>query len=216
MYNTELLLIAGRLPDGSWETVSWFQGIFVFIVATVAMLLFAAATQGWFIARNKIWETALLLLVAFSLFRPGYWMDQIVPPYVERAPAEIYEAAQNTEPNDFLRIEIAGVNDVGDPIEFVALLPIGAEETGEDRLLAAGLELVENDGKLIVDFAEGAAAEAGFDWDQEILKVLRPVEQPTKYLIYIPALALLALIILMQRRRAAASRPAGSEAPIGA
>ena len=42
IFNTELLLI----------DVTWVQGIFVFIVATIAMLLFAAATQGWFWPRT--------------------------------------------------------------------------------------------------------------------------------------------------------------------
>ncbi len=46
IFNTDLLLI----------NVDWLHGIFIFIVATVAMLLFAAATQGWFLARNRIYE----------------------------------------------------------------------------------------------------------------------------------------------------------------
>ena len=45
----------------------------IFVVAVVAMLLFAAATQGYFFARrNRIYETVALLLIAFTLFRPGY------------------------------------------------------------------------------------------------------------------------------------------------
>ena len=45
VFNTELLLI----------DVSWQKSIVVFIVAVVAMLLFAAATQGYFLARSRIW-----------------------------------------------------------------------------------------------------------------------------------------------------------------
>jgi len=73
IFNTELLLI----------DVTWAQGILIFVVATAAMLLFAAATQGWFLTKNRIWETAILLLVAFSLFRPGFWMDMVSAPYQE-------------------------------------------------------------------------------------------------------------------------------------
>ena len=43
IFNTDLLLI----------DVGWIGGIFVFIVATAAMLIFAAATQGFFFARNR-------------------------------------------------------------------------------------------------------------------------------------------------------------------
>ena len=112
IFNTELLLI----------DVTWAQGIFVFIVATIAMLLFAAATQGWFLAKNRIYETIALLLIAFTLFRPGFWMDMVSPPFSEEAPSEIAAAALATPVGEDLRIRVAGLNDLGDPIEFVALL----------------------------------------------------------------------------------------------
>jgi len=200
IFNTDLLLI----------NVGYVHGIFVFIVATVAMLLFAAATQGWFLAKNKIWESLLLLLVAFTLFRPGFWMDMISPPYSEREPTAIMEAAANTPVGEDLRVRVAGLNDVGDPIQFVALVKIGDQATGEERLAAAGITLAERDGKMFIDdVAFGSpAADAGLDWDQEVLRVLQPNEQPTKYLMYIPALLVLALVVLMQRRRNGAADPA--------
>ncbi|MBR9863080.1 MAG: DUF3394 domain-containing protein, partial [Rhodobacteraceae bacterium] len=193
IFNTELLLIE----------VTWVQGIFVFVVATIAMLLFAAATQGWFLARNRFYETIALLLVAFTLFRPGFWMDMVAPPYTEEAPTELAAAALATPTNEDLRLRVAGVNDLGDPIEFVAILPIGEGATGEERLESSGLILREADGKMMVDdvLYDSAAAKAGLDWDQTVLRVLRPVEQPSKYLMFIPALLLLALIVFLQRGR---------------
>ena len=170
IFNTELLLI----------DVTWAQGIFVFLIATIAMLLFAAATQGWFLARNRFYETIALLLIAFTLFRPGFWMDMVAPPYAEENPAAIAEAAMATAPGDDLRIRVAGLNDLGDPIEFVAILPIEDGATGDERLENAGLLFRDEDGKMIVDDVAfgSAAADAGLDWDQEVLRVLRPVSQP--------------------------------------
>jgi TRAP transporter 4TM/12TM fusion protein len=193
LYNTELLLI----------DVTWAQGIFVFIVATIAMLLFAAATQGWFLAKNRFYESAALLLIAFTLFRPGYWMDMVAPPYQEAAPVEIVDAAAATPLGEELRLRVAGVDSFGDPIEFVALLPIVTDGTGEERLEAAGLEFVENDGTMVIDNVVfgSPAASAGLDWDQEVLRVLKPVPQPSKYLMFIPALLLLAGIVMLQRGR---------------
>jgi hypothetical protein len=196
IFNTELLLI----------NVTWIQGIFVFIIATVAMLLFAAATQGWFLTRNRMYESAILLLVAFSLFRPGFWMDMIAPPYDILPPSQIEEAAANTPTGELLRLRIDGLNDLGDPISFVALLPIGEGATGEERLLASGLEVIVQGDQVIVDNAAfgSPAQEAGFDWDQEITQVLAPIPQPSKYWIFLPALLLLGGVVMMQRRRAAA------------
>jgi TRAP transporter 4TM/12TM fusion protein len=197
IFNTDLLLI----------DVGWFGGIAVFVTATTAMLLFAAATQGWFFAKNRIWESALLLVAAFSLFRPGFWMDMVSPPYIEREPAAIVEAAENTPQGEALRLRISGFDQLGDPLEFVALLPLPDGASGEERLEAAGLLLrTDGDRTIIDDVSYGSVAQdAGLDWDQEVLRVLRPADQPPKELMFIPALGLVALIVWMQRRRAGAA-----------
>jgi TRAP transporter 4TM/12TM fusion protein len=193
IFNTELLLI----------NVTMVQGIFVFIVATFAMLLFAAATQGWFLARNRFYETIALLLIAFTLFRPGFWMDMVFPPYLEEAPAEIVQAAADTPVGENLRLRVSGVGDLGDPIEFVALLPIGEGTTGEEKLEAAGIVTRMDGEKMIIDdvLYDSSAATAGLDWDQEVLRVLKPVSVPSKYWMFIPALLLLALVVVLQRGR---------------
>ncbi len=194
IFNTDLLLIE----------VDWIHGLFVFITATVAMLLFAAGTQGWFLARNRIWETVALLLLAFTFFRPGFWMDMIYPPYEEVAPAEIAAAAGDVPAGDSLRMRISGMDAVGEVREWVVLLPLPEGATGEERLEAAGLTIVDRDGKTIIDDVtyDSPAQKVGLDWDQEVIRVLKPANPPTKYLMYIPALLLLALVIWAQRRRA--------------
>jgi len=49
---------------------SWPQGILIFLMACMANFAFASATQGFFVARNKIWEIPIFLFVTFNLFRP--------------------------------------------------------------------------------------------------------------------------------------------------
>ncbi|MEO1193351.1 MAG: TRAP transporter permease [Pseudomonadota bacterium] len=205
IFNTELLLI----------DVDVVQGIFVFLVATAAMLLFAAATQGFFLVRSRIWESVILLLVAFSLFRPGFWMDMVASPYENLPPSQIAQAAADTEPGETLRLTISGIDDIGDPIEFVALLPIGDEQGGEARLAATGLTLIEGSGgsTVIDDVAFNSPAQnAGLDWDQTILTVQKPVDQPSKYLMFLPALLVLAGVIFLQRRRMPAKEPEAATA----
>jgi TRAP transporter 4TM/12TM fusion protein len=193
IFNTDLLLI----------NVDWAHGVFIFIVATIAILIFSAATQGFFIARSRFYESALLLLVAFTLFRPGFWMDMLVMPYEETEPTRLAEVAEALEPGQQLRLRVAGVNEVGAPREFVALLTLPEGASGAERLEAAGLQLVEKEGALIVDNVTfgSVAQQAGMDWDQTILKVRAPASQPPKELMYLPALILLGLIFVAQRRR---------------
>jgi TRAP transporter 4TM/12TM fusion protein len=197
IYNTDLLLI----------NVDWIHGIGIFIVATIAMLLFAAAMQGYFFSRSRFYESALLLLIAFTLFRPGFWMDMISPPYEELAPTELMTEANKLAPSTEIRLHIDGFDEVGNPRSFVAIIPMGEGETGEERLLNTGLELLESDGKLLVDnVGFGSVAEqAGLEFDQTIHGVLAPLDQPRKEWLWVPAFLILGLIIKMQRARAKAA-----------
>ncbi|MBL6953808.1 MAG: TRAP transporter permease [Alphaproteobacteria bacterium] len=193
IFNTDLLLI----------DVTPIQGAFVFVVATAAILLFTAGTQGYFLARSKIWESVLLILIAFSLFRPGFWMDLISPPFVEEDPAAIVEVVGKAAPGAELRLIVQGDNDIGEAIVFTALLPVPDKPTGAERLEAYGLVLLFEDGTVSIDNAvfDSAAQKAGLDFDQRVLSVMAPADQPIKQLIFIPALLLLGFVVVVQRRR---------------
>jgi len=196
IFNTDLLLI----------NVGWIEGIIVFVIATAAMLVFAAATQGFFFARNRIYETVLLILVAFTLFRPGFWMDMVSPPFQDRPPAELEAVADGLSAGQEIRLRISGEDAVGNPRTFIAILPLGEGDTGADRLFEAGIEVLEMDGQWIIDNVtfDSPAQAAGLDFDQVVEVVMAPAEQPAKQLMYIPAVLLLALIVFVQRRRRAA------------
>ena len=195
IYNTDLLLI----------DVDLAHGIFIFVVATVAMLLFAAATQGWFLTRNRIYESVVLLLVAFTLFRPGFWMDMVAPPFTTLAGSELEQAAMDVAPGSEIRLQVDGLDAVGDPMTFVAPLVVGEGETGADRLFATGLELIDNGGEIVIDNVafDSPAQKAGLDWDQKVTSVQVPAPQPSKYWMFIPALLALAGVVFLQRGRAA-------------
>ncbi|MGB1237853.1 MAG: TRAP transporter permease [Pseudomonadales bacterium] len=194
IFNTDLLLI----------DVTWLEGIFVFVVATVAILVFAASTQGFFFARNRWYETVLLLLIAFTLFRPGYWMDMISPRYDVVGPAAIEQKLANTPAGEEMRFTVLGEDDAGNEREFVVILPVGEGSSATEKLESAGLTIiVDDDGKYIVDDVgyESVAQSAGLDYDQVVLKAWIPVDHLPKHLMYIPALLVLGLIVVVQRRR---------------
>jgi hypothetical protein len=74
---------------------------------------------------------------------------------------------------------------------------------GKDRLAQVGLELREEDGKMVVDaMAFGSEAErAGFDFDYEIVSLKVAADRPDKQWFYIPALVLLGGVFMVQRGR---------------
>ncbi len=203
IFNTDLLLI----------DVDLLHGILIFVVATIAMLVFAAASLGYFLVRSRIYESLVLLLVAFTLFRPGFWMDVIDPPYEDLPPAALTEALGSAAVGSELRVRVAGEDLFGVPREFVTLIKTPEGATGEERLDAFGLTLIEEDGEVVVDNVTfGSPAQAAkFDFDQRIVRVRMPTEQLPKELMFIPALAVLAAVIALQwlrRPRAVVSRTA--------
>ena len=193
IFNTDLLLI----------DVDFWHGVIIFIVATVAMLIFAAGTQGFFLVRSRLYESVLLLLVAFTLFRPGFWMDMLHDPYQDVPPAELAQVLDGVEDGSSLRLRILGEDAVGDPREFTVLLPVPDGASGQERLEKLGLNLYEEDDKVLVDSVTfgSMAADAGLEFDQQILNVRAPTDRWMKELMWIPGFLLFALVVLLQRRR---------------
>ena len=193
IFNTDLLLI----------DMSFVYGVVVFVIATIAMLIFAAATQGWMITRSRHYESLLLLLVAFTLFRPGFWMDIVHDPYRSVPPAEITQALERMDEDSNLRMQISGVDDIGNPTTFYLLVPIPNGLTGEEKLENLGLTLMQEGDRTLVDMVTfgSLASELGFDFDQEILEVMAPVDRYRKEWMWIPALLIFALVAWLQWRR---------------
>jgi len=57
---------------------SWLQGFLIFAMACFGNFAFASATQGWLVAKNRIYEIPLLLGVTLVLMRPDLiakWLD---------------------------------------------------------------------------------------------------------------------------------------------
>jgi TRAP transporter 4TM/12TM fusion protein len=205
IFNTDLLLI----------DVTPLEAVFVFIVATVAMLLFAAGTQGYFFAKNKAWEAVALLLIAFTLFRPGFWLDMVHEPYETVEPTQVVELAGELPEGGELRLVVTGP-DFDNPNashETTLILPLGPAGPGEQRLQDADLLVTVEDGmaKLEEPFQPGPAGSipgqklSGFDFYGDnpvrISEIHVAAERLPKEVFYIPALLLLGLVIVLQRRR---------------
>ena len=72
----------------------------VVAVSTIAILLFAAASMGWFVTRSRLWETALLLVACFALFRPDWFLNRVSPATVELPARELLDAGRRSAGED--------------------------------------------------------------------------------------------------------------------
>ncbi|WP_371168111.1 TRAP transporter permease [Aliiroseovarius sp. 2305UL8-7] len=201
IFNTDLLLI----------DVTWMQGIVVFIIATIGILVFTAGTMGFFLTKSRIWETVALLLVAFALFRPGFFMNQIQPPFTEIPPAQFETALADAEPGAQLRAIITGPDfDTLDLKDLTVVLDVPDEEGLQARMDKLGIiavpegDTIKLDEPMFGSFLSEKLASFDFYGDEpvQIASVQAPSNQLPKELIFIPALLLLALVAFLQSRRA--------------
>ncbi len=200
IFNTDLLLL----------DVSLMQGIFIFIIATFAMLLFAAGTQGYFIAKSRLWESLMLIFIAFMLFRPGFFLDLVQDPYIKTDPVQIEETIGAAPAGTDMRLVVSGPDfDTAQITSKTIILPIEGEGDGVSRLDEVGLMIMVEDGKVLLDepFPGSTYAKklGGFDFygDEPVViaEVKIPAERMPKELFYIPALLLLGVVVIFQRRR---------------
>ena len=201
IFNTKLLMIG---------VDHWYELIVVVVSAILAMLAFAAGTQGYFLVKCRIWETVCLLLVALILFRPGIVWDKIFPPLLQEPPNEIVSYVGDMDPGSSLRITLKGEKMSGKIFTKTIMLTVGDEATGAEKLAGIGFETREEEGKIFIDNVMfGSAAEkSGVDFDQEILNIQVPAHRLPKELMYIPAGALYILVWLIQNRRRKQQQPA--------
>lgn len=194
IFNPQLLLIG---ISSIWELT------LVIISATLAMLLFAAATQGYWLTRSRLWENLLLLLIAFTLFRPGYWWDRIYPPTVEIGAEQIMAQIEQIPADGSIQLRVDGETLEGDRVEKTVRLQLAEGATPEERLMDAGLELSMGD-RVIIDHVtfSSQAQQNGLDFDWEIKSIIQESGRPAKQWIYIPAMILLFCLAVIQRKRA--------------
>lgn len=203
IFNTDLLLI----------NVGWAKGILVFITATIGILAFTAATMRYLLTKNKLWETLVLIVAAFILFRPGFFMEYVSPSVRHVEPSQLTQELGQLPIGENITLKVSGLNPYGKEIEFYAQLAVPQGNSGEQRVQNLGLTLldtgdkIEQNGKqidkIIIDLveADSEAAKAGLNWDQTILDVQIPQMALAKELMFIPALLLIFVVIWNQRRR---------------
>jgi TRAP transporter 4TM/12TM fusion protein len=194
IFNTQLLLIGLDGPLHLLMTAG---------TAVIAMLVFAAATQGYFVARSRWYESLALLLVCFTLFRPGFWMDMIHPPFDEVKGERMSQLIAESPANTGKRIWIEGLNLNGDEIKKGVLIPLGAPGDVKARLASSGLTVMaDGDNLMVVAVKFGSKADKlGIEQSFRVTALEVPSDRPAKEWFFIPAFVLLGLIIVVQRAR---------------
>ena len=200
IFNTDLLLI----------DVTWWEGIITFIVATIAILVFTAGTMNYFVTHNRFYETIALLLIAFTLYRPDFFMDRLQSPYTEVAPVEMFEAVSALPGEQMIKVEVTGPDfDTGNIKNLTLVLNLSEGADSQARLNDAGMGLMSEGDELLMEepFPGTPLFQTMQDFDfygdvpVSVTVGLIPNDQPSQKWIFIPALMLLAGVYWLQKLR---------------
>ncbi len=194
IFNTDLLLIGIR---------SWWHLLITVTISIGGMLVFAAGTQGWFVRRSRWYESVLLILVTFTLLRPGFWLDQFTTKYRVEPGTKLMELVTAAPPGLGLRVRIEGISLEGDDVKKTVLLPLKGEGSARERIARAGLTLLmtPTEVQVMAVRLKGAAEKAGFEQGFKVTGIEVPADRMDKEWMYLPALLLLAIVFAMQRVR---------------
>jgi hypothetical protein len=205
IFNTQLLMI------GIGSVLSFLM---IVISSIIAILLFAAATQGYWLVKSRWWETLLLLLVAFMLFRPGYFWNKVDPPYESLPGSQIFKIAEEMIPGQSIRFVVEGETLEGIQRSYTFLLSLAEGDSGMEKINNTGFYLDDLFGDM-----EVAMVMPGMSNNREINKqvesmkvagvesgwIIKSVQTKRntlpKQIVFIPALILLGVIAMMQFRR---------------
>jgi TRAP transporter 4TM/12TM fusion protein len=205
IFNPAILLIG----VGGWAETLWIAA-----VALIAILLFSAATMNWFVTKSRLWESAVLLLVCFTLFRPDWWQNRFSPPYEERPAAEFLAAVEQAPAGARLNFVVAGLDLMGEDVRKTVNVPLGDPGEPLERLRAIGLTLTPaGEELLITGVAFGSYAKRiGLDVGYSVVAVLKKAEQIPSIVPIGAGLLVAAGIALLQNARRRRSLVAASAA----
>ncbi len=195
IFNTQLLLIG---VDSIWVL------LLTIFSALVAMLVFSSATQGFWMVKNKWYETLLMLLITFAMFRPGYFWDEVYAPMVNKDASQLASVIEGLKPGEQFRIQTRGLDLDGNETTKVVVFNINEEvKNSANPLQQLGLVMQMNEETATIEMPtyDSQAQASGMDWGWEIINVQTKAERPAKQWVFIPALLLIGLIAWSQRRR---------------
>ncbi len=188
--------------------------LMIIAVSLIAILCFTSITFRFMFVKLNWLEMIALALVVVALFRPGFFMDRIYPPYERLTIAEVSEGVEAEQ----VRLHITRETPYGDRFRLYVF-----EREGDAPLTWEALGLsVEQAGEGNIRVTDPGfmtrAEDAGIEFGNIITRADRSVPgQPAKELMFIPALLLLALVVAWQRRRLRAQgQPTEAAAPASA
>ena len=193
IFNNELILIGIK---------NFWHGLMVISTSLIAILVFTAAMQGWFIKKLKWFEIIAFLLISMSLFRPGFILDKIYPKFnytdlnVQKIDKQVLEFDRE------VHIKVTRRTEYGDRYRLFVINKNSFEENY--FLKEYGIDLIDDEERITVDILKwnGLAKKDGFETGDVITEFkVENLDRPNKSIIYPFSLMLLFIFGYLNYRR---------------
>ena len=193
LFNHELLLIGIE---------NFWHAIVVIITSLIGILVFTAATQGWFINKLKWYEIIIFLFISLSFLAPEFVLNKFSPKYNQQLLSAEKIQSLSFEPEREVHIKVTRSTEYGDRY---TLFLINKGSFKEDfNLETYGLKLAQEEDDLVVKNIDwkGLAKKSGIENGDIISNFkIENLERPNKAVIYPFALFLLFIFGLINYRR---------------
>jgi len=175
LFNHELLLIG---IENIWHA------ILVIITSLIGILVFSAATQGWFINKLRWFEIIIFFVISISFLSPEFVLNKFYPKFnyinLNDANTAILQSKKD------VHIKITRPNPYGERYKLFEIKKGTFDE--EFNLEKYGLNLVKKDNQIVVDTLDwkGEAKKSGFEMNDIITELkIENFDRPNKDIVYI-------------------------------
>ena len=193
IFNNELLLIGIE---------NWVHGLIVMTTSLIAILVFTAATQGWFINKLRWYEIIVFLLISLSLFRPGLILDQFHPEFNQIENKLEILKNKKFKGDEKVQIKVTRETAYGPRYK---MFEISKNSYNQNFSIEEyGLNLTSKNNQIVVDTLKwnGLAKKSGFETDDILTEVkIENKDRPSKNIIYPFALVFLLIFGYLNYRK---------------
>ncbi len=191
LFNHELLLIG---IENIWH------GLLVIITSLTGILVFTAATQGWFINKLKWYEIIVFLVISLSFLAPDFVLNKFYPKYNYKDLTEIQ--SQNFDPVKEVRFKVTRLSEYGERYKLFVI----ERKSFNDRFTLEdyGVSLSKEENRIVVDTVKwnGLAKKDGFESGDIISELkIENLNRPNKAIVYPFALLILIVFSFLNFKR---------------
>ncbi len=191
LFNHELLLIG---IENIWHA------LLVIATSLIGILIFTAATQGWFINKLRWYEIIIFLVISISFLSPDFVLNKFYPKYNYLDINQIQNI--KLDANKETRIKVTRVSEYGERYKLFVI----KKNTFESNfnLKEYGISLLKDNDKVLVDTIKwnGIAKKSGIEMGDYITEFkIENANRPNKIIVYPFALFLLLVFGYLNKRR---------------